>query len=452
MSLGPAGSAWLIQNRKNTLDDAATKQWQTVMKDYNSTESSVLPSVKTVSDIVDAARMTNNAPLLEQIAHDTARMDLARTGSQAPLADQGRTIAGMQAAGASGNLSPGDAAQLKDLQRRRDAIVTGTAQDPVATTVANFGSAFKEPAPLDMSSDDALAQGLQQRGKIVQFAADRWKTPALSALDSGEVKQVQAVLASPDPAVKLRVFRAIATLPEDVRGATLKKLGDGGPLSATEVFAGSLVKEAPQVAAGILTGLKATDADDRLVPGGKSNPNAATAYKTAKDSVLPISAFNLAARTNPTGSYATMSQAIDARYASLSAEAGDTTGSLNSKRLQQAGQDVTGGILYQNGAPIIAPTRNMTQRQFDGVMAGITDADVVGMSTGGGKPISADYLRSSSKLHALLTGRYLVQVNADDDHPKYAQASDGKAYVLDLRNRASVPVSATASMPEPVFQ
>jgi hypothetical protein len=440
MSLGPAGSAWLVQNRKNTLDDAATKQWQAVMKDYNSTESSTLPSLKTVSDIVDAARMTNNAPLLEQIGHDTQRMDLSRTGAQKPLADQDTAIATMQAAGASGNLSPGDSAQMKDLQRRRDAIVSGTAKDPVATTVANFSNVIKEPAPLDMSSDDALAQSLQQRGKIVQFAADRWKTPALSALDSGEVKQVQAALANPDPAVKVRIFRAIGTLPEDVRGATLAKLGETGPLAATEVFAGSLLKDAPEVGASILTGLHAQDDKEvysRLVPSAGAG---AKTYQAAKDTVLPIAAFNLPARTNPTGAYAVMSSAIDARYAALSAQAGDTSGNMDRKRLERAAEDITGGIVYQGGAPLITPARGMSQKQFDDTMAGITDADMAGVTTGKGAPITADYLRNSAKLHSLSTGRYLVQLNSDDANPKYAAGPGGGPFVLDLRNRPTVPV------------
>jgi hypothetical protein len=441
MSLGPAGSAWLIQNRKNTLDDAATKQWQTVMKDYNSTESSTLPSLKTVNDIVDAARMANNSVLLEQIGHDTQRMDLAHTGAQKPLGEQDTAIATMQAAGASGNLSPGDAAQMKDLMRRRDAIVSGTAKDPVATTVANFSNVIKEPPPLDMSSDDKLAQGLQLRGKIVQFAADRWKTPALSALDSGEVKQVQAVLASPDPAVKVRIFRAIGTLPEDVRGATLAKLGETGPLAATEVFAGSLLQQAPEVGASILTGLHAQDDKDvysRLVP---SKDAAGKTYQTAKDTVLPIAAFNLPARTNPTGAYAVMSSAIDARYAALSAQAGDTSGNMDRKRLERSAEDVTGGILYHGGAPLVAPARGMKQSEFDGVMAGITDADMAGVATGKGAPITADYLRNSAKLHSLSTGRYLVQINTDDANPKYAAGPGGGPFVLDLRNRPQAPIA-----------
>jgi hypothetical protein len=330
--------------------------------------------------------------------------------------------------------------------------VTGTAKDPVATTVANFSHIIKEPPPLDMSSDDALAQSLQQRGKIVQFAADRWKTPPLSALDSGEVKQIQAALANPDPAAKVRIFRAIGTLPEDVRGATLAKLGETGPLAATEVFAGSLLQQAPEVAASILTGLHAQDDKDvyaRLVP---STDAAGKTYLAAKDTVLPITAFNLPARTNPTGAYAVMSSAIDARYATLSAQAGDTSGNMDRKRLERAAEDVTGGILYHNGGPIIAPARGMQQSQFDGTMAGITDADMAGVTTGKGAPITADYLRNSAKLQSLSTGRYLVQLNADDANPKYAQGRDGKAYVLDLRNRPQAPVTAAAYTPDPVFQ
>src|SRR5665213_1624129 len=66
MSMGPAGSAWLIANRERTLGTAADKQWQTVMKDYD--ESNIRPSLQSVNGFIDAARAARNPALLDRIA------------------------------------------------------------------------------------------------------------------------------------------------------------------------------------------------------------------------------------------------------------------------------------------------------------------------------------------------------------------------------------------------
>jgi len=427
-SLGPAGSAWLIANRKSTLDDAATTQWKTVVQDYN--KEGTRPPIKIVNDVVNAARLTGNAALLDQIAHDSQRMDLAGDAGRTSIPSQDATITSMAIAGHAGELPVGLAQVQKDLQRVRDATVKGLDENPIAHIVGKFGPQlnFKDKPPLDFSSDDSLAQSLAVRGKIAQFGALKFEVPPLSALDASELQQVQAVLASPDPAVKVRIFRGISTLPEDVRSATLAKLGSKDPTAAVEVFAGSLLNQAPEVAASILTGLSATD--ERFVPSKGQNK---VAYLAAKDTALPVAAFNLAARTSPTGAFAVLSQAMDAT--SLSAQAGDTSGVPNRERLKQAADDVTGGILYHNGAPIIAPRRGATQSEFDTLLGSYSDSDMRGVTTGNGAPITADYLRNSTRLHAVADGRYLVQINSVDANPLYAKGPDGKAWVLDMSNR-----------------
>src|SRR5439155_940093 len=87
----------------------------------------------------------------------------------------------------------------------------------------------------------ARATGMAARGKIAQAARNNWDTPPLSALDAPEVQQVQSLLANPDPAVKGRVFNALSALPEDVRNATLAKIGGGRPDLMVSVAAGSMM-------------------------------------------------------------------------------------------------------------------------------------------------------------------------------------------------------------------
>lgn len=222
-----------------------------------------------------------------------------------------------------------------------------------------------------------------------------------------------------------------AALPQVVSGSNAKADRPGIAVAA------GLFGQAPDVAASILQGIDAQKTDEKYVPVGTNRQT----YDTSRASYLPAGAFNVASRTDPKGAYASMQDAIDARYAFLSAQAKDTSGNLNTSRLKQAADDVTGGVLQHNGAPVIAPARGMTQATFDGVLFGLKDEDLAGAQTTGGKTISADYLRSGAKLIARSDGQYYLQVNRDDAKPQYAVTGKGAPFVLDLRGHkpAEVP-------------
>lgn len=439
MSMGPAGTAWLAANRARSIDDAATAQWKTVMADYG--KEGTRPSLSTVNDVVNAARATGNAALLDQIAHDSERMDLSGQFAQTSLPQQHAILTSMDQAGQTGNLSPGMAATQKDLQRRNAAITKGLDDNPITTAASNFPDKIKPPAPLDFSSDQALAAGMQQRGTIAQFAAQNWQTAPLSALDKADVGQVQAMLANPDPAVKSRVFNALSTLPEDVRNATLSKIGSGRPDLMVSVAAGSMMNAAPDVASSIIRGQAAIAADKGYAPAKGAE---ATAFQTEFDKRLPASTFSLAARTDPSGPMAVAQGMVKARYADLSAQSADTSGKLNTDRLQQSVDDVTGGVLEHNGGKLLAPVRGMPQSTFDKTMYGITDADMAGVTTLNGQKVDANYLRDNATLESVGDGRYFVKLGKDPLRPVYAytgaNSDSPQKFMLDLRNR---PAGAT---------
>ena len=371
MSMGPAGSAWLAANRASTVDDAATTSWKTVMSDY--TKEGTRPSLKVVNDVVAAARATGNAALLETIGADAQRMDLSGEFSHLSLPEQHAQLTAMKSAGERGELSPAMAATQKDLQQRNAAITKGLVGNPIATAATNFPDKIKSPPPLDWSSDQNVAAGMKQRGQIAQFARQNWDTPPLAALDFAEVQQVQGMLANPDPAVKGRVFNALSALPEDVRNATLAKIGSGRPDLMVSVAAGSMMKAAPDVGASIIRGQAAIAMDKGYLPekGAES-----VAFDAKFNEHVPASTFSLAARTDASGPYAVAQGLVKARYADLSAQSSDTSGKLNSDRLTQSVNDVTGGIVNLNGGKVIVPARGMNQGGFDRTIWGITDADL----------------------------------------------------------------------------
>lgn len=431
--VNPASQIWLQAHRMRQLSSDARDQWTQIKKDW--TTEGAVPSASRVDTVTNAMRAAGDFDGLSTVGHDQQMFDLVQQGAQLPNDARHSLIEEYKRRAASGQMNPGDSDILKGLTRRDDIINKGLAENPIATTVTNLPG-LRTPAPLDLTSPQSLAAGLQMRAQIAQRAADNWKIAPPSALDKADLHQVQAALDTPDPAVKGAIFQAIATLPEQVRNATLAKIGEKRPDFMVQAAAGSMMRDASEVAQSILRGQQAIKADKGFLPTGRGE---AAPFAQELEKRLPAAAFSLAGRTTDNGPFEVARGMVKARYADLSAQAADTSGKTNNERLQQAVEDVTGGILSHNGSTLIAPARGMKQGQFDGVLDGINENDMAGVTTLNGAAVSPDYLRNSAQLESIGSGRYLVRLGKDPSRPVYAyQNANTEApqkFVLDLRNR-----------------
>lgn len=437
LASNPAGSAWLQANHTRVLDKTAQTTWGTIQQDWQ--KKGIRPPDDVVNQVVNAARLANDTGLLSQIDRDMQRMDIVQQQSGQSLPQQQADITALHAAANAGTLTPGQADVMADLERRYSAITKGLKDNPISTAVQNFPDKFKAIPPLNLQDPAQLAAGLKMRGQVAQFAQANWQTGPLSALDKADLDQVKTVVDGQDPVAKAQVFSALSTLPEDVRNATLGKLAEkGGPNMAVSVAAGAMLQTAPDVAQSIMRGQQALKTDKAFWPATD-----ATAATQAISKALPPNVFGMAARTDPQGPYATAMGMVRARYADLSAQAGDVSGKFNNDRLTAAVNDVTGGVLTHNGAPLIAPARGMSQGDFDRTMAGLADNDLAGVTTLNGAPVTADYLRSNAQLESIGSGRYLVRLGNDPSRPIYAYTGANTEapakFVLDLRNRRPGP-------------
>lgn len=296
------------------------------------------------------------------------------------------------------------------------------------------------PQPIDPQNPGALPDNIAYRGTLAQHYAELNRSPAPSIFDKDELPQIKGILANPDPAVKGNVYGAIANLPEAVRGATLKELGGNNPKDMAEAAAGSLMKEAPEIAQSIFHGQGLIASDKRFDPEGEGQQK--VTFNNDMDAALPPSLFTKLDRESQTGGYATTMNMVKARYADLTEQTGKFE--YSGARLKQAADEVTGGVLDHNGGSLIAPARGMTQLQFDQTLAGVTSNDLRGAMTLKGQPVTADYVRSSGKLESAGDGKYFVRVG--DSPPVYAydtspappvpgaQGGGWQKFVLDLRN------------------
>jgi hypothetical protein len=241
--------------------------------------------------------------------------------------------------------------------------------------------------------------------------------------------------------VKASVWSVLAMLPEDVRNPTFEKIAGNDPNARAEAGAGSMMTTDPEMAKSIMAGLQIMGSKDNVnkqfEPTGRGE-----GFESDLASKFPSTAFDSETRTEPTGNYATMAQMIKAQYTFLAAQS--NTPQYNSKLLDQAITDVTGGLVRQNGVKTLPPARGMSQSQFDGVMAGITDTDLAGVTDLHGRQVTANFLRSNGHLEAIGNGKYMVNFAGPGEKPIYAYSGIGdtpdgvQRFQLDLTGRKPI--------------
>jgi hypothetical protein len=370
---------------------------------------------------------------------------------------------GMTLAGAAVNVPPGQGQALLDhyqqlAQSSGDLFQQSLAEEFRASLASRqkqlkddpwgFAAANKwiknTPNPLSFDDPLALSVALHQRGDAASAIAARTGDNAISAISPDELPQVRGILENGTPQQQAIFWQSMGTLSPDRRSATLRELGGNDPATMAKVAAGSLMTSAPDIAQSIMRGQNAVKADKQWAPDEQATASVGkSGYGADLDKILPATIFNVNDRTNPAGAYATTTAMVRARYADLAAQAGDKVYSPD--RVAQAVNDVTGGVLTMNGGSFIAPARGMDQGRFDGVMRGVTDADLRDVTTLSGRPITADYLRSNGQLENAGDGKYFVRLGSDPSRPVYAYSGANSEtptrFVLDLGNRPAAPLA-----------
>jgi hypothetical protein len=332
----------------------------------------------------------------------------------------------------------GDAADGATIAQQQ--IITGLQQSQQQTTQAlkddPIGYAVRKgmianPPTLDLSNPDSWGQTFSALQAGVDVLQSRGDVGNISALRPEMQKSVANALvnSTPQDAVQLLSSMATSMRPETFK-ATLGALYSSGQGRAAAA-AGALVPNNPEAAEGILRGQQLLKENPLLAPK-KDETNTASI-----DNLLPPTAFG------PTmeGARQSLLDAATARYADLANQVGDTSGTLSTERMQQAINEVTGGVLDMNGYAVIAPRYSMSQDDFDKTLAGLSDADMTGAMTASGTRVTASDLRNEGRLRAIADGRYVLEFG-DPTSPSYAmrQPSQGdyrapSVFVLDLRGR-----------------
>lgn len=389
----------------------------------------------------DEPRLAEQSSHIQAAVTGMAMADQAMGGRGQPMGGainlspgQGQAyIDNVQAQARGGSLYQQEvAAQAKDFYQKG---VEGLKKDPFGTAVAKGWDGGKgAPDPLNFTDPTALAVGLHQRSDLASSIAARTGDQNIGALAPAEVDGVKAQLEGPNA---MNVASAISTLPPARMNATLAQLGEKGTGGQVLAIAGSLYKDAPDVAQDITQGWLA------MKEKGDYAPKPLDA-NTEMDKYMPNATFGVAAREG-------VMNAVTAVYAKASADARDTSGVINSSRFQDAVDRVTGGVLSYHGGQLIAPTRGMSQGDFDNVVGHVGDDDLKGATTLGGQPVTGDVFQNSAKLENAGDGKYFVRLDNNAAKPVYAysQGQNGQPtkFVLNLAGRAPTPGGGPNALP-----
>jgi len=250
---------------------------------------------------------------------------------------------------------------------------------------------FSQPAQLSGALKGRVVQadkiGSVERVGVLPMTADDLGRLS-NAINTGNASQNAELMAALIDGLGVRYMPGVMSAIQ----------GNSKKASAFTVAAGLALRN-KYLGRDILFGMEAKEANKDLVP-----TKDALLRKTQQDY------FGDALAHMPPAQ-AAMYEAAISLYAKWSAQEGDLSGVVNTKRLNQALNYVTGGILNYNGKRIVAPRAGMSQPDFDALMAGLTDADLGPLPRAAdGSPVGAESIRRNGVLYSTHDGRYLVSV------------------------------------------
>lgn len=300
---------------------------------------------------------------------------------------------------------------------------------------------IQPPPPLD-PKDPNIGAAISQRGQAAVTIGSRSGNPMQSIFDKDEVPGVKAAISNSPVDQQLSMLAPISALPDNVRDATFKQLGDDKEARVFAV-AGNLVAQGnSQAARDVLAGNALLKQNPKLAPDPKDR-------ETATFASLPTSAFGEGLRS-------TVSSAAEALYAKKSADAGGPQPAFNPTLWGDSINQITGGIVDYRGSKVIVPTPGMSENDFTSTVKGLSDADLSNTRLSNGQSLPADQLKPSMfgsqgyRLESHGPGQYLIFSGAEGAR-SYVNSAQGGPFVLDLNPKvgAKSPPSATPASAPP---
>lgn len=359
---------------------------------------------------------TEAAELLDMHGQVRVLNDLARL----PPLEQEQALVVLERQAEAGQVDPFLLREMRELPGRTR---TALNQDPMGHA-ARIG--VVQLKPIDWTGDAAAFEAtMVERRQSAGVVEQQYGLATIPPLTRDEIAGLKNAYDRADAAGRTVILGRLAKgLDGDRLTSTLKEVAGERPVFA---WAGGLFKTNPDVALSVVRGEAVMAADKKTVPSvDQAFQSAVTDYLGEAMAVTPQAR-------------AAAVQAAMARYADLSATAGDLSGTLDEDRLEQALSDVTGGVGRWNGRKVVLPP-GVDEERFETLLDGLSDADLAGAVTAKGTAVKASDFRKLGTLVDYGNGRYLVDLGGAG----YVQRVGGGPFVLDLGAKASQQDPASA--------
>jgi hypothetical protein len=302
----------------------------------------------------------------------------------------------------SGAQSGESAKFIGSLERAHEATKGALKQDPLTFAVKQ--GVIENLPPLSVVDG---GESFRARSRLAGIAEQRYGV-AVSPLTDDESREL------------LKQFNSA---PADGRTALLRSLTQGLDPRHVKSLAAQFAKqdagmmaytmglsvESPQTASRLLQGHDILKSNKDVLPKGVD-------LSTARNRIA--SAVGEAFQRNPEH-YAAMSEAALNLYALKSWQEQDLSGTIDTKRLDSAIQEATGGVITYKGQKIQAPKYGVNDAVFQDLLGRADYSKAKGFS-------KKDIL-SHGQLESVGDGRYLVKVGAG-----YVQGAESGPFILDL--------------------
>lgn len=263
------------------------------------------------------------------------------------LPAQASALAQLDAEIAAKGNNPQLAERRKQLATIRENTLRDAAADPMGAALRR-GVIQALPA-FDASSPQALTASLASRAQATATVS-AWTGHPVSPLRADELAALQAGLDKAPTAVKLATFGALqSAMPPQSYLATMRQLAKDQPVVAALgalAAQGANTTEGRSVARLGFEGLELIKDKTFLLPQDKDGA----------DTLIPAFAAIVGTGTFLDAEQSNMAYDLTkAIYAKLSQDAGDNSGELNDRRLEQAVNLATGGITEHADQKVIKP-------------------------------------------------------------------------------------------------
>ncbi len=350
----------------------------------------------------------------------------AQAVGQAPPAALASAIADMRTRiekGEQSNLAIKQLDAMQDVQRKQAAAFDKDALAAGATIYS------KDLGPLPPMTD--LAARAAYATSISKLQGGRQVLP----FTEPEIDGLRTRIDQSPPEQQAKIMATLSALPPEtipgVAAALAGKKDAGDPLSRSYAAALSFYAEkdpvSRQVADQILAG---ADIQKKMGESGKKAPVSSDAWQAALQERMGSVFFDMK------GMPAVVADAVASVYTYQMHRAGRQGEKIDGDVLDKAITTVMGNTVTRNGQAFLPPVRGMDTYEVYKAVRSITDADVAGLRTQEGDPITADVLIRAGRLsNAGKDGVYFVRIpdpRAGGDLRPIVDAN-GNAWRLDLR-------------------